>query len=97
VVQDYVDARNGGDFDRVCELLADSLKEQLAVGDDCPAFFEEQTAGGEADSELKVVGVRVRDDRATADIDVIREQEGPSRVGLLLQSEDGDWKITGLQ
>ena len=97
VVQDYVDARNDGDFETVCELFSDTFKDQLGVGEDCAAFIEEQTTCGDAESTLEVVDVRVKNDRATADIDVVREGEGPSRVTLTLASEDGEWKITGLQ
>ena len=97
VVQDYVDARNGGDFERVCELFSDEFKEQLQVGQDCAAFIQEQSTGAGPDSKLEVVDVRVKDERASADIDVVREGEGPSRVTLTLARQDGDWKITGLQ
>jgi hypothetical protein len=96
VVQDYVDARNDGDFELVCDLYSDSFKQQLAIGENCPAFVEEQTAG--AGGELSVVDVRVRDDRATADLDVSEGSEGPSRVAIVLERQDDDeWKITGLQ
>jgi hypothetical protein len=95
VVQDYVDARNDGDFELVCDLYSDSFKQQLAIGENCPAFVEEQTSG--AGGELSVVDVQVRDDRATADLDVSEGSEGPSRVALVLEREDGEWKITGLQ
>lgn len=96
VVQDYVDARNDGDFELVCDLYSDSFKQQLAIGENCPAFVEEQTSG--AGGELSVVDVHVRDDRATADLDVSQGSEGPSRVALVLEREDdGEWKITGLQ
>jgi hypothetical protein len=96
VVQDYVDARNDGDFELVCDLYSDSFKQQLAIGENCPAFVEEQTAG--AGGELSVVDVRVRDDRATADLDVSEGSEGPSRVAIVLERQDDDeWKIAGLQ
>ena len=96
VVQDYVDARNDGDFELVCDLYSDSFKQELAIGENCPAFVEEQTSG--AGGELSVVDVRVRDDRATADLDVSQGSEGPSRVALVLEREDdGEWKITGIQ
>jgi ketosteroid isomerase-like protein len=97
IVQDYVDARNDGDFERVCELFSDDFKAQLQIGEDCAAFIKEQSGGGEADSKLEVVDVRVKDERATADINVVREGEGPSRVTLTLERQDGNWKITGLQ
>jgi hypothetical protein len=97
VVQDYVDARNDGDYGRVCELYSDSFKDEQAIGDNCAGFLDEQFATADAESDLSVVGVRVKNDKAAADIDVIREGEGPSRTGLILGREDGSWKITGLQ
>jgi hypothetical protein len=94
-VQDYVDARNDEDFERVCELYADSFKEQLGA-DDCPAFVEEQTAGLEA-QDLEIVSVRVNEERAIAELDAAGESGAPTRIGLVLEEQDGDWKITGLQ
>jgi hypothetical protein len=94
VVQDYVDANNDGDFETVCDLYSESFKQELAV-EDCPGFVEENSSG--AGGELSVVEVRVNGDRATADIDVSRGQEGPSRVGLTLEREDDSWRISGLQ
>jgi hypothetical protein len=94
VVQDYVDASNEGDFETVCDLYSESFKQELAV-EDCPGFVEENTSG--AGGELSVVDVRVSGDRATADLDVTQGQEGPSRVGVTLEREDDEWRITGLQ
>jgi hypothetical protein len=96
VVQDYVDARNDRQFEVVCDLFSDSYKQQFAVGDNCPAFMEEQTSGASG-GELSVADVNVNDDRATADLDVSEGSEGPSRVALVLERQDGEWKITGLQ
>ena len=96
VVQDYVDARNEGDFALVCDLYSDSFKQQLAIGENCAAFVEEQTSG--AGGQLSVADVHVNDDRATADLDVSEGSEGPSRIALVLEREDdGEWKITGIQ
>jgi ketosteroid isomerase-like protein len=97
VVQDYVDARNDSDYERVCELYSEDFIDEQGIGEDCAAFVQEQTTGADAQSELQVVDVQVKDDRATADIDVVRPGEGPSRVTLTLESEDGDWKIAALQ
>ncbi len=94
VAQDYVEASNEDDFAAVCELYSESFKQQLGAAD-CPAFVEENSSG--ADSELELVDVRVSDDTATADIDIVSEDGGPIRVGLRLQREDGDWRIVGLQ
>jgi ketosteroid isomerase-like protein len=96
VAQDYVDARNSSDFERVCDLYSDRFKQELAIGENCPAFVEEQTSG--AAGELSVVDVRVNGDRATADLDITQGSEGPSRIALTLEREDDDeWRITGLQ
>jgi ketosteroid isomerase-like protein len=94
VVQDYVDATNSDDFERVCELYSDSLKQELGAAD-CPAFVEEQSSGVE--TELELVEVRVSGDKATADLDSRSEQEGPARLGLMLEREDDEWRITGFQ
>ena len=92
VVQDYVDASNANDFERVCELYSETLKDQLGATD-CPAFVQEQSSG--AETELELVEVRVNGDRATADLDAVSEQEGPARLGLQLEREDDEWRITG--
>ena len=93
VAQDYAEARNDGDFEAVCDLFSDEFVKQLAV-EDCPGFIEEQTAG--ADEEVSVVDVRVKDDTATADLDVTGEA-GPSRIVIRLEREGDDWLIVGLQ
>jgi ketosteroid isomerase-like protein len=96
VVQDYVDARNDGDFEQVCADLSESFKQELGSAD-CPAFLAEQTSGADGAEELELVDVRVSDERATADIDVVRESQGPSRIVVVLEREDGEWRITALQ
>ena len=94
-VQDYVDASNGDDYERICELYSDSFKQQLGATD-CPAFVEEQTSGLDA-GDLEIVSVRVRDERAIAELDAAGESGAPTRIGLVLEQEDGEWLITGLQ
>jgi len=95
VAQDYVDARNAGDFEAVCALYSDQFKQELGTAD-CAAFVREQTAG--SDESLSLVDVRVRKDVATADLDVTRgETQGPSRIVIRLERQDGDWAITSLQ
>ena len=94
MVQEYVDATNSDDYEAVCDLYSESLKQELGAAD-CPAFVEEQSSG--AETELELVEVRVSGDRATADLDSRSEQEGPARLGLTLEREDDDWRITGFQ
>jgi ketosteroid isomerase-like protein len=98
VVQDYADARGDRDFDTVCELYADSFKQQLGATENCPAFLAEQTSGLDGNEQLEIVSVHVRGDRANAALDVSGESGGPIRIGLQLErQDDGSWKITGLQ
>lgn len=97
VVQDFVDARNGDDFEAECDLYSEKYLDELAVAD-CPAFIEEQRSGADGEEELEIVDVEVNDDRATANVDILRESEGgPARIGLLLEREDDEWRITGFQ
>jgi ketosteroid isomerase-like protein len=97
VAQDYVDARNAADFEAVCALYSDQFKQELGT-DDCAAFVREQTAGAEGDESLSLVDVRVREDVATADLDVTHGEAGPSRIVIRLErQDDGDWAITSLQ
>jgi hypothetical protein len=96
VVQDYVDARAEGNHERVCELYSESFKRELATGGNCEAFVEEQSSGAEP-GELEIVDVRVRDDEATADLDATGESGAPIRIGLRLEREDDDWRISALQ
>lgn len=99
VVQAYVDAQNDEDFETVCDLYSESLKQELAVGENCAAFVQEQTTGADTPQELEIVEVRVRDDTGTADIDAVREGgEGPSRLTVTLTKEsDDEWRISALQ
>lgn len=95
LVQDYVEASNGEDFERVCELLSDGYKEQLAV-EDCAGFVEEQSSAVE--QQLELVEVRVDGEQGSAEVDAVREEEGgPARVRLLLERSDGEWRISGFQ
>ncbi len=96
VVQEYVDARNSKDFEAECDLYSEEFKEQLGAVD-CPAFVEEQSSGADFKQELTIVSVRVDGDRAQADLDVTAEGGGTTRVGLVLERQDGEWAITGLQ
>ena len=96
VAQDYAEARTDGDYAAVCELFSESFVAELQT-DDCPAFIQEQTAGADGDEEVEVVDVRASGDKATADLDISSGSGGPTRIGLSMELEDGEWRITGLQ
>ena len=47
---------------------------------------------------MELVDVRVKDDTATADIDVVSEEGGPIRVGVGMErNADEEWEIVSLQ
>lgn len=110
VVEDYVEARNEDDFDRVCELFSEDFNRQLGKqfdlsgGGDCAAGVQvasEASGLGAGTQEFRVIDVRVREERAVADFDVVSDQEGPSRIapepqplGLVLERQDDERKIT---
>ena len=95
VARNYVDARNEGDFALACDLYSDSFKQQLAIGENCAAFVEEQTSG--AGGELSVADVHVNDDRATADLDVSEGSEAPAASPSSSSARTTARKITGIQ
>ena len=96
MVQDYVDARNSQDFEAECDLYSDEFKEQLGATN-CPAFVEEQSSGADFEQEVNLVSVRVKDDRATAELAAAAEGGGTTRAILVLERQDGDWLVTGFQ
>jgi len=99
VAQDYVDARNAEDYERICELYSDEFKEELGAIEGCPAFVQEQSSGADQPPDLELVDVRLAEDedRATAEIDVVSEGGGPIRLGVTLEREGDSWRISGLE
>jgi ketosteroid isomerase-like protein len=93
--QAYVQARKQGDAAKVCDLYSDQLKQQIAAGANCEAFVEEQTSGVEP-GDFRVVTVQENGDRATAAIESSGEAGKPVRLTVVLERQDGDWKITSL-
>jgi ketosteroid isomerase-like protein len=88
--QAYVDAYNARDFQRVCELLSDSYKQQLKAPS-CPAYFEEQSSG--ATTTLTLVDVQQNDDLATAHIRSQSEDSSGNETAGFVRQQDGSWKL----
>jgi ketosteroid isomerase-like protein len=91
--QQYVDAYNAGDFDRLCDLLSESYKQQLKVGSSCPAYFREQTSG--AATSLTLVDVQEKGDMATAHLH-FKSADPAGRQGnesVELVRQDGSWRV----
>jgi hypothetical protein len=91
-VQSYVDARNHRDFQQVCDLLSDQLRQQTG-GSNCPRFIDEQTSGSPR-RQLKVIGVTENGDRAVAHLQTTGESGNPIDLTVMLAKQDGDWRVT---
>lgn len=94
--QAYVDARNEGDVERVCELFSDELREQLA-GENCPALIEEQSSG--AETEFTLIRVDEEGDRATAVVKARTDEGGTTQEAELqigLERQNDEWRLTAL-
>lgn len=88
-VDEFVAAEQEGDFQGVCDLYTDELRAKQ--GKDCAATLASRERL--PDTSIAIVDIRVRDERATADLDVSVNSEPPSRIRLLLTKTDGEWRI----
>jgi hypothetical protein len=95
----YVEASNQRDFEQLCDVLGDSYKLRLRIGDDCPAFLREQSSG-DPRASLRLVRVEESGGAAVATLNgTVPAQEGKTATGeiqLKLQQDGGDWKVTGI-
>ena len=85
------------DYQRLCdEVFAPKLLDGLAgIGLPCEVALR-NSLGEVQDPRLTVGGVRVRGDRATADVRTSAEGQAPSSDTLELQRVDGKWKVSAL-
>jgi ketosteroid isomerase-like protein len=106
--QAYVDAYNAKQFDKVCEMLTDSYKDERSIGpgggdeegeerSGCGAYFREHTAG--AETTLTLEEVRVTGKTADAHVKVESHDspggESSQTVGLQEQA-DGSWLVNDI-
>ncbi len=89
-VDAYIEARDEGDFARVCELFSDEFR--AAQGADCVTRQQKQAEAQPPASTTEIVNVLVEGAQATVDLDVSTGSAAPSRVTVQLVNEDG-WKI----
>ncbi len=93
-VTQLVDARNKGDFAKVCGLIS---SQQLAkfkqVGTSCEQALPKLARKG-ATLSIQVQQVRISGDRATVDASVSRNGGGGNAETILLVKEGGDWKVS---
>jgi ketosteroid isomerase-like protein len=109
--QQYVDAYNARDFDRVCTLLSKSYKrerelvpgsadepeEEGELETGCAEYFKEHTSG--AETTLTLIDVQERGAVANAHVRSKAEDtpnaEADETIGLARQP-DGSWKVTDI-
>jgi hypothetical protein len=92
-VTELIDARNDGDFAKVCDLIAaDQLAKFEQAGTTCAQALPKlaQTA---STTTIRVDDVRVSGDRATVDATISRRGQGGQAQTILLVKEGGDWKV----
>jgi ketosteroid isomerase-like protein len=110
-VQQYVDAYNARDFDRVCTLLSKSYKQEreLVPGSSdepeeegeletgCAQYFKEHTSG--AETTLTLIDVQEHGAVANAHVRSKAEDtpdaEADETIGMARQA-DGSWKVTDI-
>jgi ketosteroid isomerase-like protein len=92
-VTELVDARNAGDFARVCALIAEQqLGAFEKAGTTCQESLPRLAEGGTS-TAVRIDEVRVEGERATVDATVSRRGQGGRAQTILLVKEDGEWKV----
>jgi hypothetical protein len=94
VAQSYANAQTSSDFEQVCDLFSDELRQQFG-GDDCSRFLEEQSSGLPR-RQFRLTSVDEQGDRATATLVTPGESGEPVQLQISLQREDGDWRVSGI-
>jgi hypothetical protein len=93
-ITELIDARNDGDFVRVCELLASNVVDGIerASGESCDDALGGLAEGQRAQT-VRIDEVRVDGERATVDATVGPTGQAGVPQNILLVKEDGDWKV----
>jgi len=93
-VTQLIEARNQGDFVKVCSLIA---SQQLAkfkqAGTTCERALPKLAQKGTTTS-INIDQVRVSGDRATVDATVSQNGGAGNAQTILLVKEGGDWKVS---
>jgi PBP1b-binding outer membrane lipoprotein LpoB len=93
VLTELVDARNEGDYARVCELIAaPDLAKFKRAGVSCEKTIR-QRFGATASTTIRIEEVKVKGDRASVDATVSQTGGAGFARTFRLVKEDGDWKF----
>ena len=106
--QAYVDAYNAKQFNKLCEMLSESYKDERSIGSggsdeegeersNCGAYFQEHTAGAETTLTLEEVNVSGKVARAHVKTESGDSPGGESDQTVGLQEQpDGSWLVTDI-
>jgi Domain of unknown function (DUF4878) len=90
---ELVEARNEGDYARVCELISvQDLKKFKQAKVSCEKTIR-QRFGATASTTIRIEDVQVKDDRATVDATVSQTGGAGFARTFQLVKEDGEWKF----
>jgi hypothetical protein len=93
-VTQLIDARNQGDFVKVCSLIASQqLAKFKAAGTSCERALPKLARKGTTTS-INIDQVRVSGDRATVDATVSQNGGAGNAQTILLVKEGSDWKVS---
>ena len=92
-VTQLIEARNQGDFAKVCDLIASTqLAKIKQAGTTCEKALPKVAQKGTT-TTIRVEQVRVSGDRATVDATVSHNAGAGLPQTILLLKEGGDWKV----
>jgi hypothetical protein len=93
-VTQLIEARNKGDFVKVCSLIASQqLAKFKAAGTSCERALPKLARRGTTTS-INIQQVRVSGDRATVDATVSQNGGAGNAQTILLVKEGSDWKVS---
>jgi hypothetical protein len=93
-VTQLIEARNQGDFVKVCSLIASQqLAKFKAAGTSCERALPKLARRGTTTS-INIQQVRVSGDRATVDATVSQNGGAGNAQTILLVKEGSDWKVS---
>jgi hypothetical protein len=92
-VTELVQARNQGDFAKVCDLIASTLLAKFKQGGTTCEKALPKVAQKGTTTTIRVEQVRVNGDRATVDATVSHNAGAGLPQTILLLKEGGDWKV----
>ncbi len=97
VVNEFVDAGNARDFAKVCGLLTLQTR-AVYGGKQCATNFKSRARGTKkGQTEIEIVDVSISGTQARVDAKLKSGDNQPSEQQLLLQKQNGEWRVATAQ